>query len=850
MYGRNDSHGYNLHKRAALSLNNIAALLTRENDEILFVDWNSPPGLPTFIEAIHDLLTDKAKELIKIIVVDFHIHKELYSLKTDKHTIEPIARNVAIRRSNSKNKWILSTNTDMIFITKDSSKSLSDICANLSDGFYELPRFSIPEIIWETFNRLDPIGVIEELKVLRTKIDLDEIISAGPIIRYDAPGDFQLCLREQLFYIRGFDEDMDKGWHVDSNLCRRLNLLNGETRSLDKEILGYHCEHTKITTHFTSTQIQNSLIDYFERVSNPFSSNTNLDWGLSFMRLREDNVKQLMQQRFKLLLELAQPPSNNRDPVYANSMGDLISYPISHALPYLVDSIYGYPKETKIIYFGADSSRYNLFKSLFGKIEFNNFYFYSDNYHLSDFFSKNITDPMVIVLDMGFPIGELNVSTTTHGEMNNDFKKVATILLENFLTFFKTNYKDKRIYSTPVITLNVETYDSGMGVFLKKWLYLPQVASNSRVRVAHFKKVLINREALTLQKLIEKTLNQINYLGNEYFNRIPINTRMIDKQGIQLRSHQVWPYSTSSTGVKVNRRGLMLRRSGYINLDFSKIEFQTEMIVLIEIDRPRIDGNVYDVSVDVCLNKNFSKLLFTKDSSETMVVQAVSNQDFKKINFEFNSMNYDVDHDAILRLTNMGVFKRSSLNQSIVLKRSSDLSSRYFLRENWSFSNENLRRWTSNSTFSINANRFDTSKMKCVALEVNYYKNMDTHNFIKNIHSKPLSTHYKFIEIPRIKKSRGRIIFIFLPKNVNGDVYIESLAEAFMPFEINSIESRKVYSKIGAFGITEGVFKNACMILLFPLFIIWIKVKKLMYETLRKIENFGRSFFGRKYFKR
>jgi GT2 family glycosyltransferase len=240
-YGRNDNHGYNLHKRASLSLNNMAELLSDKDDEILFVDWNTSPGLPTFIESIHDLLTDKAKDLIKTIKVDFEIHERLFGAKTSKQTVEPVARNVAIIRSNPKNKWILSTNTDMIFIPKNSIKSLSDICSKLADGFYELPRFSIPEILWETFDRLDPKGVMQGIKELRLKIDLDEIITAGPILRFDAPGDFQLCLRSQLFEINGFDENMILGWHVDSNLCRRLNILNGETKSLENELYGYHC---------------------------------------------------------------------------------------------------------------------------------------------------------------------------------------------------------------------------------------------------------------------------------------------------------------------------------------------------------------------------------------------------------------------------------------------------------------------------------------------------------------------------------------------------------------------------------------------------------------------------------
>ena len=38
IYGRNDSHGYNLHKRAAISFNALAEVMSDPDDEILFVD--------------------------------------------------------------------------------------------------------------------------------------------------------------------------------------------------------------------------------------------------------------------------------------------------------------------------------------------------------------------------------------------------------------------------------------------------------------------------------------------------------------------------------------------------------------------------------------------------------------------------------------------------------------------------------------------------------------------------------------------------------------------------------------------------------------------------------------------
>jgi hypothetical protein len=65
LYGRNDSYGYNLHKRAALSLNCMAEVLTEPMDEILFVDYNTPDDYPTFPEAIQDTLTGCSRTVSK-----------------------------------------------------------------------------------------------------------------------------------------------------------------------------------------------------------------------------------------------------------------------------------------------------------------------------------------------------------------------------------------------------------------------------------------------------------------------------------------------------------------------------------------------------------------------------------------------------------------------------------------------------------------------------------------------------------------------------------------------------------------------------------------------------------------
>lgn len=154
VYGRNDSHGYNLHKRAALSLNCMAEVLTDPSDEIIFVDYNTPDDFPTFPEAIRDTLTPEARRRLRVLRVRPSVHAR-YRSRTHLVVVEPLARNVAVRRSNPDNRWILSTNTDMIF-TPLGGISLSELAGGLASGYYGIPRFELPETLWESLDRNPP----------------------------------------------------------------------------------------------------------------------------------------------------------------------------------------------------------------------------------------------------------------------------------------------------------------------------------------------------------------------------------------------------------------------------------------------------------------------------------------------------------------------------------------------------------------------------------------------------------------------------------------------------------------------------------------------------------------------
>ena len=288
VYGRNDSYGYNLHKRSALGLNCMAELLTDPKDEILFVDYNTPNDLPTFPEAIRDTLTKTARQKLRVLRVRSYIH-ERFANRTPLSVLEAIARNVGVRRSNKDNRWLLSTNADMIFVPQV-DQSLSEIVCDLPTGYYSIPRFELPEALWEVaFDRRAPRSVIEQCRRWGWDAHLNEIVHGIYPVKFDAPGDFQLIERNDLVEIHGFNEDMLLGWHVDSNIAKRLSLLHGKIGDLSDLIFGYHCDHTRQPTpKHAKSLVRDDIVDFVDKVSTAALPAQREVWGCP-----NDNVEEI-----------------------------------------------------------------------------------------------------------------------------------------------------------------------------------------------------------------------------------------------------------------------------------------------------------------------------------------------------------------------------------------------------------------------------------------------------------------------------------------------------------------------------------------------------------------------------
>ncbi len=354
LYGRNDSHGYNLHKRAAISFNAIAEVMSDPDDEILFVDYNTPDDHPTFPEAIHDTLTDKAKKVLRIFRVRPEQHFHLKS-KTHLVALEAQSRNIALRRSNPRNRWVLYTNTDMLLVPRQKEESLSTILGNVPDGFYQIPRFELPEMLWEAaFDRRDPVGNLAKLRDWAVRFHLNQVVHNFMPMKYDALGDFQAALREDMFAIHGFDEEMLLGWHCDSNLAARLALYRGRVETLIDKVFGYHCDHTRVAAANNKGR-QTKMNDqdrYIWDVSSPYLPAQAETWGWPDVDIEEIRLdRDTSYERYTTGLAAAMEPAV--EPYRTTSLEwhlyEDLSYDLLHTLPFVCDQVLTYPRSTAVM---------------------------------------------------------------------------------------------------------------------------------------------------------------------------------------------------------------------------------------------------------------------------------------------------------------------------------------------------------------------------------------------------------------------------------------------------------------------------------------------------------------------
>lgn len=422
VYGKNDSHGYNYHKRIAISLNCIAELLAFEEDEILFVDNSASLEIPTIIEAIADTLTEKAKSHIRVL---------RYRKCNSFFPKEALLRNIALRRSNPKNKWILSTNSDMIFLPTDQGQSLSSIVAGLPEGYYQLPRFELPENLWEShLNRLSPNENLDFLRKNAANFHLNTTIKRAGYLGFDNMGDFQLIPRKTLLEITGFNEKMDKRFHIDSNLCRRLTLYSGQKpQNLEGTLLAYHCNHSRKEFLSHAKKIpENSWETFVRSVKSPYLLEQQKTWGLNGEAIEEIKLNKTPIDT----LGFGESPED-KEFILSKDTFNTLTYSSTKVLPHLVDHFHHLLFESTIGYVGHNQKLLTLLQSQFSIATIEN------SASLKDFYQKS----SLIIFDFGFDKNAFD-KEAVHPK-HPLYPKLRSLLKEVMHTFLKIVHIEKKL---------------------------------------------------------------------------------------------------------------------------------------------------------------------------------------------------------------------------------------------------------------------------------------------------------------------------------------------------------------------------------------------------------------------
>jgi hypothetical protein len=183
---------------------------------------------------------------------------------------------------------------------------------------------------------------------------LNQVVHNFMPMKYDALGDFQAALREDMFAIHGFDEEMILGWHCDSNLAARLALYRGRIDTLIDKVFGYHCDHTRVAA--ANNKGRQTKMNDQERfiwdVASPYLPAQAETWGWPDVAIEEVRLdRETSYQRFTTGLDAALEPATT--PYGTTSLEwqlyEDLSYDLLHTLPFVCDQVLTYPRGTAVM---------------------------------------------------------------------------------------------------------------------------------------------------------------------------------------------------------------------------------------------------------------------------------------------------------------------------------------------------------------------------------------------------------------------------------------------------------------------------------------------------------------------
>lgn len=148
--GCNNATGYHLHKRAAISLNALAAVLDENNDEILFIDHGTPDDFITLPEALSDTLTPTCKAMLRILRIR---PKPLLRIQAS-HT-DPVL--VALAQAQKQDSWMMRLALGQWVQLCPPHKTWGDALAQLKPDMFAVPLQAVAFKDWQRWDRKAPL---------------------------------------------------------------------------------------------------------------------------------------------------------------------------------------------------------------------------------------------------------------------------------------------------------------------------------------------------------------------------------------------------------------------------------------------------------------------------------------------------------------------------------------------------------------------------------------------------------------------------------------------------------------------------------------------------------------------
>ena len=248
-------------------------------------------------------------------------------------------------------------------------------------------------------------------------MQLNTIVRRPGFLTYDNPGDFQLMPRKVIFEIAGFNEQMQQGWHLDSNLCKRMSLYyGGKIGHLEGKLWGYHCNHTRQTSFFhTQLAPENNWNVFVKDVENPYLPEQNENWGFS-----EKQLEKISLTKQKSLPQVKSDATS--DFSIDQKSFNTLTYDSTRIFAHLSDHFHHLPPGSKIAYVGHNEELLKLIQTEVITI--------TDESSLEDLYQK----ATVMIFDFGFD--EKNFSgyaiTPTH-QLYGNLRRQLKDVMEAFL---------------------------------------------------------------------------------------------------------------------------------------------------------------------------------------------------------------------------------------------------------------------------------------------------------------------------------------------------------------------------------------------------------------------------------